>query len=69
MDVTTIISTVITILTLGLALYGSYRSNVSKHKTTQGKVDSVIATTVENKTTIEKLASDLEDLKKLLTPK
>lgn len=63
----TIIGTVITIATIGFGLYESYVKNAASHKTTQGKVDSVIATTVKHESTIEQLVADVESLKSEFT--
>lgn len=63
----TVIGTVITIATIGFGLYESYVKNAASHKTTQGKVDSVIATTVKHESTIEQLVSDVKALKTELT--
>lgn len=63
----TIIGTGITIATIGFGLYESYVKNMASHKTTQGKVDSVITTTVQHESTIEKLVSDVESLKSEFT--
>jgi len=63
----TIMGSVITIAVLGYSLFASYEKNMKAHKTTQGKVDSVISTTVKHESEIEKLAADLESLKEQLS--
>lgn len=63
----TIVGMVITIATIGFGLYETYVKNAASHKTTQGKVDSVIATTVKHESELEKLVSDVETLKAELT--
>lgn len=69
MDATYIIGTTITILSLGAALYSSFKRNISAHKTTQGKIDAVITTTQKHESEINQLASDVENLIASLKPK
>jgi outer membrane murein-binding lipoprotein Lpp len=62
MDPTYIIGTVITIATLGFSLYASFKKNIAAHKTTQGKIDSVITTAQKHESEINQLSSDVQSL-------
>ena len=62
MDPTYIIGTVITIATLGFSLYASFKKNIAAHKSTQGKIDSVITTAQKHETAINQLTIDVEAL-------
>lgn len=61
--ITEIIGTVVAILTIGSGLYASYKADMTQHKTTQGKLDAVVSTTVKHETDIETLIKDFEALK------
>lgn len=69
MDYTAIISAIITIAVLGASLYGTFKSNIAAHKTTQGKVDAAIATAATQQSKLDALAKDIEDLKSLVMKK
>ena len=62
MDPTYIIGTIITIATLGFSLYASFKKNIAAHKTTQGKIDSVITTAQKHESEINQLTTDVEAL-------
>ena len=62
MDPTYVIGTIVTIATLGFSLYASFKKNIAAHKTTQGKIDSVITTAQKHENEINQLSSDLESL-------
>ena len=62
MDPTYLIGTIITIATLGFSLYASFKKNIAAHKTTQGKIDSVITTAQKHEATINQLTTDVEAL-------
>lgn len=66
MDITAIISTVITILILGSGLYTAFKKSIAAHKTTQGKVQAAVDTAAKNQSTIDALAKDVADLKNQL---
>lgn len=66
MDPTYIIGTVITILTLGLSLYATFRKNIAAHKTTQGKINAAIQTAQTQQSKIDQLAKDVETLSQLI---
>lgn len=69
MDVSAIIGSIVTIIILGYSIYSQYKANMAQHKTTQGKIGSVISTTATQETAIQKLATDIEDLKSQITGK
>ena len=62
MDPTYIIGTIITIATLGFSLYASFKKNIAAHKSTQGKIDSVITTAQKHESEINQLTTDVEAL-------
>ena len=62
MDPTYIIGTIITIATLGFSLYASFAKNIAAHKSTQGKIDSVITTAQKHESEINQLTTDVEAL-------
>ena len=59
----TIIGEVITIAVLGFSIYKAFTVNIQQHKTTQGKVDSVISTAQKQQSAIDQLSKDIEQLK------
>ena len=59
----TIIGEVITIAVLGFSIYKAFTVSIQQHKTTQGKVDSVISTAQKQESAIEQLSNDIEQLK------
>ena len=69
MDATYIIGTVVTIASLGVALYSSFKKNIAAHKTTQGKIDAVVATAQKHESAINQIASDVQSLVNSLKPK
>ena len=62
MDPTYIIGTIISIATLGFSLYASFKKNIAAHKSTQGKIDSVITTAQKHESEINQLTTDVEAL-------
>ena len=68
-DTTVIIGTLVTIATLGISLYESYKKNIAAHKTTQGKIDAVITTTQKHENEINQLEKDIADLASLIKNK
>ena len=59
----TIIGEVITIAVLGFSIYKAFTVSIQQHKTTQGKVDSVISTAQKQQSAIDQLSNDIEQLK------
>ena len=58
-----IIGEVITIAVLGFSIYKAFSGSIKEHKTTQGKVDSVISTAQKQQSAIDQLSNDIEQLK------
>ena len=59
----TIIGEVITIAVLGFSIYKAFSGSIKEHKTTQGKIDSVISTAQKQQSAIDQLSNDIEQLK------